>query len=169
MSNLEKFILMSTGIKSEMLAEVSISPMTNFVRDVAECIVKPKQCYDNSFKLLQRLIQTTTEDVKYVLGMCVCSSILPIEHAWIKVGAKYYDPTLEIVVGDIIANTYYSVMEFDLDEAITAMESVLERSDGDYCPPMFNRMVHSPIYKHLYMSQQERKAMFIGNSISLEL
>ena len=157
---------MSTGIKQEWLVEVSIEPMVDFIRCVAERVVEPKQCYDNSFKLLQRLLLTSSEDVKYVLGMCVCNSIFPIEHAWIKVGDVYYDPTLEIVVGDTDDNVYYSVMELSIEDAIAAMESVLEYSEGNYYPPMFEYMMRSPLWQHLYMTNKERSSLF-SHSITI--
>lgn len=167
MSNVKNYIEVSTGIRQEMLNEITVLPMTDCICHISESIVKPNQCYDNTLKILQRMLRVTTQTVKYVLGMCVCNGVFPIEHAWLKVGDTYYDPTLEIVVGQTDDNDYFSVMEFDLEEAIDAMESVADYMGGDYYPPMFDAMRYSHLYKHVYLSRREQMNMFKGQSISL--
>lgn len=50
----------------------------------------PKMCYNNSF----RYMLLENEKAKYVLGYVIYHSI-PIEHAWIQEGSKYFDLTLD--------------------------------------------------------------------------
>jgi hypothetical protein len=67
-----------------------------------------KQCFNNAFKSL-----SVHPDSKYVLGYVFLHNI-PIEHAWIKEGDKYFDVTLDPTKHE----GYISVAEFSFDEVM---------------------------------------------------
>jgi len=74
-----------------------------------------KQCYRNAFKAAEYL-STPNEPVKYVEGRVLISDTLPIEHAWNKVGDKFFDVTFELVLGyDVTKEAYAAMAEYDVD------------------------------------------------------
>lgn len=55
---------------------------------------KAKECYKNAFLLTQLF----PEKVMYVEGKMSCFKSISLEHAWNKVGDKYVDITMELVL-----------------------------------------------------------------------
>ena len=81
-----------------------------------------KQCYKNA-SLLVLLIShplargLNWEPVKYIEGFSYAYGLLPIEHAFVKVGDKYIDPTFERALHrDVRNESYVSCIELDPDE-----------------------------------------------------
>lgn len=84
-----------------------------------------KQCFNNSFKAL-----SGDHSELYVLGFMFYHGI-PIEHAWIKKGDKYFDVTLDMKDVDC----YVSVLELSFSD-------VMEYVDKHHSAPSlydFNR------------------------------
>lgn len=67
---------------------------------------RPKHCYDNCWHFLQKDVGAV-----YVLGFLLLDNSIPIEHAWLKKGKKYYDITISD--DKQFTQTYYSFIELD--------------------------------------------------------
>ena len=79
-----------------------------------------KMCFKNASELVDALewiarhYDSTVPPVKYVEGFAYSCGLLPIEHAFVKVGDKYVDPTFERALHlDVRKELYVSCMEFD--------------------------------------------------------
>ena len=78
-----------------------------------------KMCYKNAAELVRLIaglgaFTLTLEPVKYVEGFAYCYGLLPIEHAFVKVGDKYIDPTFERALHrDVRKEMYASLIELD--------------------------------------------------------
>lgn len=69
-----------------------------------------KGCYKNA-----TLIADAIEGVKYVEGQVMCG--IPIDHAFNEYNGKYFDATLEFVLGeDVTEREYITVGEYDIDD-----------------------------------------------------
>ena len=76
-----------------------------------------KMCYKNAAELV-RIIRNigTLPPVKYVEGYAYCYGLLPIEHAFVKVGDLYVDPTFERALHrDVRKEIYASCIELDFE------------------------------------------------------
>lgn len=70
-----------------------------------------KMCYKNASDLVMML--GDTENVRYVEGYASSFGI-PIEHAFVRVGDRYVDPTFELALGqDVRGVAYVSCYEFE--------------------------------------------------------
>jgi hypothetical protein len=80
--------------------------------------IQKKECYRNAFLSALAFLHKTG-DVRYVLGFYTAKTLpLDVEHAWIKVGKEYYDPTVEIALKkDPTQDTYYSFVELTCKQA----------------------------------------------------
>ena len=77
-----------------------------------------KMCYKNAADLVQLISHPLAfifpEPVRYVEGYAYCIELLPIEHAFVKVGDKYIDPTFERALHqDVREEMYVSCIELD--------------------------------------------------------
>lgn len=78
-----------------------------------------KMCYRNAAELVRLIaglgaFTLTREPVKYVEGFAYCYGLLPIEHAFVKIGDKYIDPTFERALHrDVRKEMYASCIELD--------------------------------------------------------
>lgn len=82
--------------------EVEVVPISEVFTDqeinLIKKAVKPKQheCYKNAYQLAMLF----PDKVKYCEGkMTVANKLVGIEHAWNRVGNKYIDITMELVLG----------------------------------------------------------------------
>lgn len=80
---------------------------------------KQKMCYKNAAELVERVdwmaahFDSGIPEIKYVEGY-VYSYVLPNEHAFVKVGEKYIDPTFERALHrDVRKELYVSCIELD--------------------------------------------------------
>ena len=76
-----------------------------------------KMCYKNAAELV-RIIRNigTLPPVKYVEGYAYCYGLLPIEHAFVKVGDLYVDPTFERALHrDVRKELYAACIELDFE------------------------------------------------------
>lgn len=76
-------------------------------------MVKAKQCYRNAYKVCEHFADRETKP-EYVEGkVLVCG--LPIDHAWVKVGDYYIDPTFEFALcKDVKKERYAALQTFPL-------------------------------------------------------
>lgn len=93
----------------------------------------PKACYNNSFDFVSR-----NPGAKYVLGYGL--NHMPIDHAWVKVDGKYYDPTWEVhSEGGVLNRPYVPVFELGMEELFEVIKA------NDMKPPSVADML-----SHLY-------------------
>lgn len=90
-----------------------------FLFKIAGYKTQQKMCYKNAAELV-RLISHSCwaflfpEPVRYVEGYAYCCNLLPIEHAFVKIGDKYIDPTFERALHrDVRKEMYASCIELD--------------------------------------------------------
>lgn len=80
---------------------------------------KQKMCYKNATNLIQIIerwyfLLDFDLPIKYVEGYTSCYDLLPIEHAFVKIGDKYVDPTFERALHrDVRKEMYVSCIELD--------------------------------------------------------
>ena len=81
-----------------------------------------KMCYKNAAELVERVawmaghFDPDVPEIKYVEGFAYCYGLLPIEHAFVKVGEKYIDPTFERALHrDVRNEIYVSCIELDFE------------------------------------------------------
>ena len=79
-----------------------------------------KMCYRNAAELVQRAewmaahFDSGVPEIKYVEGYAYCYGLSPIEHAFVKVGDLYVDPTFERALHrDVRNEIYVSCIELD--------------------------------------------------------
>jgi hypothetical protein len=53
---------------------------------------KPKQCYDNAFRVILKIPEYAKAE--YVEGLAIAKGVLVIEHAWVERGGVIIDPTM---------------------------------------------------------------------------
>ncbi len=91
---------------------------------IMETLVERKQCFANSFRIAE-VIRHWDDSIKYVEGRVLVANFLPIEHAWNKVGDKYFDATFELALGyDVTKESYAMLQEYKVYEV---REVLLER------------------------------------------
>lgn len=111
----EEMIADAKDIKVVPLKEV----FTEKEIELIKRIIKPQrhECYKNAFQLTTLF----PDKVKYCEGKTTVKRIVSIEHAWNKVGDKYVDITMELVLGhDIndLQEDYAAFGEWDADELL---------------------------------------------------
>lgn len=95
---------------------------------------KQHQCYKNASDLVQAVewmamhYDSSIPETKYVEGFGYSAGILPIEHAFVKVGDQYIDPTFERALHRDVRNELY-VSCIELDPAKMAL---LQSETGYY-------------------------------------
>ena len=76
-------------------------------------VVQPKQCYRNAYKVGEHF-EFGELKPEYVEGKVLCCG-LSIDHAWVKIGDIYIDPTFEYALGkDVSREKYAALQEFPL-------------------------------------------------------
>lgn len=91
---------------------------------IMETLVERKQCFANSFRIAD-VIRHWDGSIKYVEGRVLIANFLPIEHAWNKVGDKYFDATFELALCyDVTKESYAMLQEYKVYEV---REVLLER------------------------------------------
>lgn len=102
-----------------------------------------KQCYRNAFNLVSliahpfsKIIGFNPDSVRYVDGFVYEPGLIPIEHAFVRIGDQYVDPTFERVLKrDVTQCKYVSLVELNLAEL---------------CDMLEHRGYHGPIYPDWY-------------------
>lgn len=79
---------------------------------------RKKECYKNAAELVRLISHPLAflfpEPVRYVEGFAYSCGLLPIEHAFVKVGDKYIDPTFERALKiNPDGEQYVSLIELD--------------------------------------------------------
>ena len=107
--------------KADDADSVEISPLSEVfspeeIEEIKKRVnPKPKMCYENSWKLMDRFYYEGNHEIMYCEGYINMKG-LPIEHAFNKVDGKYVDCTIELGLGkDVKEDTYIVIGEFDED------------------------------------------------------
>jgi hypothetical protein len=86
-----------------------------------------KECFNNSATIV-----LSKPDAAYCIGFA--NGVIPVEHAWVRIGEDYYDPTWEKF--SEIGQAYKLIRTFNRKELINFLNQ-----SGDY-PPELWRMQH---------------------------
>lgn len=112
--------------------------MNKYNHQIKSMIVK-NGCYQNSILAALFLYEQGVKAVKIVDGYFIgnqdplCRKRL---HRWIKIGNRYFDPTLEKIIGVGTCDselTYYPQRIFDIETIVAYSDTVAERNDLGYC------------------------------------
>lgn len=103
---------------------VPVEKMPDEIRKLAK-FFKLKSCYWNSASFVLKH-NHLFDEVKYVVGYA--ASVIPLEHAWIKVNGVYYDGSWEKF--SELGREYVSLWEMDSRELVEMMSAM----DSDYAP-----------------------------------
>lgn len=91
-----------------------------------------KACYNNTFNCIAdlRILHGDPKDARYVVGYA--AGLIPVDHAWVKVGGAYFDPTWEKHTE--IGEHYLPVFEIPTSELMGWIEK------NDMRPPSLHDM-----------------------------
>lgn len=102
------------------MRDVFTPEQLRFLFEIAGYKTKQKSCYKNAAQLVERAewmaahFDSGVPEIKYVEGYAYCPDLLPIEHAFVRVGDKYIDPTFERALHrDVSKEIYASCIELD--------------------------------------------------------
>lgn len=87
---------------------------------------EPHGCYNAAFDFIAN---NPHADAKYCVGYG--ESLIPIDHAWVKIGDKYFDPSWQANVDEYDPKHahYIPLMELYIAEALFVIEH------NNWCPP----------------------------------
>lgn len=102
------------------MRDVFTPEQMEFLFKITHYKTQQKMCYKNASVLVECLewmaghFDSDVPEIKYVEGFTYAAGILPIEHAFVKVGDKYIDPTFERALHkDVRKESYVSCIELD--------------------------------------------------------
>ena len=101
------------------IRDVFTREQLRFLRDFCGYKTQQKMCYRNAAELVRLVaglgaFKLMMAPVRYVEGYAYSSGLLPIEHAFVKIGDKYIDPTFERALHrDVRKEMYVSCIELD--------------------------------------------------------
>lgn len=112
-------LLKSYGINIDACKKVAISPIPPVLLEKMKSYCGIKECYTNCWRIVTSCRNFDFDvfedwDFHYVLGVKVIDCGYPVQHAFIRVGEYYYDPT-----GQLFTDTdgvYFVAKEFTSDE-----------------------------------------------------
>jgi len=120
------FFEMMEKTYGQKLKKVKVSKLPEEYKE--KCKSEAKACWNNAF-----VSATKIPGAEYVIGWTVTQGI-PIEHAWVKQGGTYYDPTIELALQrDPTKDDYYVLDEMGLGKTLKVMEHNKIKS-----PPMLH-------------------------------
>lgn len=83
---------------------------------IMKTLVEPKQCFKNAYQIAE-ILRHPDSRIQYVEGRALAAGFLPIEHAWNKVGDKYFDATFELALGyDVTQESYALLQEYKVSK-----------------------------------------------------
>lgn len=119
---------MMLGVNANEAKRVDETKMNEDEFAIASELSEFKACFDNSYRYLEYTGAT------YVLGYVNIG--FPIEHAFIKVGDRYIDPTYEVF--GIEVSEYYSVLEVPLSQMFKIVTEISEHTNDIPRAPMLH-------------------------------
>ena len=131
LEELKSFASICSGKQKEwyekMLADarvVKVSPLSDILTpdefEIIKKVVRPqkKECYKNA-TLTATLL--TEKGVKYCEGKYTCCGI-GLDHAFNKIGDRYFDVTAELALGKLDAQEYIVLGEYSPKEVLQVIE-----------------------------------------------
>lgn len=117
-------------VKCERMCDVLHPRLIELINNVYHPVAK--QCYMNASILVTLmngpLSPISPKPVKYVEGLALAGGLVATEHAFVKIGDRYIDPTFECALGlDVRRECYVSLLELD-----AATMQKYERETGYY-------------------------------------
>lgn len=107
-------------VKCVRMRDVFTPDQLRFLFQTMGYKTQQKMCYRNAAQLVERAewmaahFDSGVPEIKYVEGYAYCYGLLPIEHAFVKVGDLYIDPTFERALHrDVRKEIYASCIELD--------------------------------------------------------
>lgn len=95
------YLFEAVQINTEKLRRIEFTKMPEWIAALVKTFHKDNYCHFNSMSLVNALISSLPMDqtelssgIKYVVGYLVGLDIA--EHAFVKIGSTYYDPTLAL-------------------------------------------------------------------------
>lgn len=119
-------------VKVELMEDVLTDEQIKKVRKLG---IRMKECYRNAYLIAQAL------DCEYVEGQMSLFGIA-IDHAFNKIGDRYFDATKEIALGETDEREYISIGAWKSNEVWRVIKRI-----GYY----------GDIYNHLYIEQLKSK------------
>lgn len=120
-------ILTLSGQDPAAAREVLVAPLPSPIRRRIQRRVAYKACYHNA-----ELVIRANKGGRYVLGYW--QHLIPVEHAWVRFGDTYHDPTSEILFNGV--GLFVSVVELELPQVQEIRQAIGARDSLDlygYC------------------------------------
>ncbi len=118
-----RYILNAEGINPDRVKLVELSPLPDWL-EIVNHNYRAQYCHKNVMNLLLELksvlggkYQDFDQEIKYVLGYVANEKVH--EHAFLKIGNKYYDPTISLEISRTIDT--FSLVEVSLTEVETIL------------------------------------------------
>lgn len=97
---------------------VAAVPMPAELRRIAIRLTEYRRGFHNAARIATRL-RDLGFDCRYVTGYARAHTLAPIEHAWIRVGNRHYDPTWELFLD--LGAEYVPIYELTVEELVQVM------------------------------------------------
>lgn len=108
------------AVECVRMRDVFTPEQLEFLFKICGYKTQQKMCYRNAahlvhmVEMMAKYFYPTMPEVKYVEGFAFSCGLLSIEHAFVKVGDKYIDPTFERALHvDVSKEIYASIIELD--------------------------------------------------------
>jgi len=110
-------ILGLSRLDPDLAVPCEYSPMGEKMPAVLRERMQAKACFNNAFHAAAHF-----PDARYVLGYWL-HVVAPLEHAWVRVGDAYHDPTYEFVLSKMGhgPGEHYAVVEMTVGEVLRVM------------------------------------------------
>lgn len=112
-------------VQSVRMRDVFTPDQLQFIFKTIGYRTRQKQCYKNASDLVSAVewmathYDSSVPGIKYVEGYVACYGLLPIEHAFVKIGDLYVDPTFERALHrDVRKEIYASCIELDFETMV---------------------------------------------------
>jgi hypothetical protein len=118
----------------ENAEDITIEKLPQEIKEkLPKKLFEVKQCYVNAYKVCSQI-----REAKYVEGMASIHGI-PIDHAWVEINGKHYDPTNEFVFDNESKLTDYVAIQ-KYDQSILMMLANRTGEYGPYLQEMFRSL-----------------------------
>lgn len=107
---------------ADLAREVAVTPLPSSIRRRIRNRVVHKACFHNA-----ELAIRANKGGLYVLGFW--QHLIPVEHAWVRFGDTYHDPTSEILFNG--EGLFISVVELELQQVHEIRQSIMTRDHLD--------------------------------------
>lgn len=142
------------GIAEEQLKPVVVSKFQLPEIGRLKGFTYPGQPYQNALEAARML---NADAVVYgVATVGIGVDVMPLAHAWIRVGNRYFDPTYQLLGGDngVFVEQYLKLFEIDLSDYSKVCERELGHIYGLIAPDLYV-FRSAKAYQTYFTSRQE--------------